>query len=145
MKDIDVFHINVCRSERYFVDFAIVSPEPVSMADPELQQFMEAFISFHLAIKPNVPVILFEIESLVGVGSRVFGGNEGCQFPIYHLPPDAYNKLENIVQETYYCVAQTFLNHVIGCDRLNNSIFSDLAGIRQELGLVVLGVYREDA
>ena len=34
MKDIDVFYINVCQSERYFVDFAIVSPEPVSMADP---------------------------------------------------------------------------------------------------------------
>ena len=136
---ISQFQIQICNSALHKLDFALVYP-PNQLVSPTTNDILTtAFISYHLAIKPNVPVVLFQLASLHDVGTKVYGGNVNCP-EIYHLPPRLYPELEDVVAEGVFCVSQSYLEQVIRSKCLNKSIFSGLDGVRQELGLNVLGV-----
>ncbi len=81
--------------------------------------------------------IPLSLETLAGVGSRVFVGRCGT---VYHLPPRMYNSLEDVVAEDIFIVSEGYLSHVIRSSRLHKSIFTNLAEARQTEGLNVLGM-----
>ena len=140
---ISQFQITVCNSALHKLDFALVYPPNFQVSPTTTEMLTKAYINYHLAIKPNVPVALFQLESLDNAGSRVYGGSKGCP-EIYHLPPRIYNELEDIVAEGTFIVSETYLEMVIRAKCLNKSIFGLLHGTRQEIGLNVLGVYGGD-
>ena len=133
---IERFSVEICKSTLHQQVFGLVYP-PVydeGIAD----RMTDAYIQYHLAIKPNVPVVLFSLESLVGVGSRVFVNENDT---IYHLPPRMYSNLEDVVAEDIFIVSESYLSHVIKSGRLHKSIFASLHEARQSDGLNVLGIY----
>lgn len=99
------------------------------------------FTDFHISIVPNVPVILFELEDINSdVGSPVFNLDlEGRA--LYHLPDWTYPYLEDIVKDAPFIISYELLRFFIEKNKVHASIFSELEGIREELGLVVLGLH----
>ena len=138
--NISSFQIDVCKSELYKIEFALVYPPGVEYSQAAIDTLVNGCINYYLAIRPNVPIVLFQISTLHGVGSKVYGGSTNCP-PIYHLPPRIYQHLEDIVSESVFLVSQSYLEHVIKSNCLNMSIFSVLGETRQEIGLNVLGIY----
>ena len=137
---ISQFQIQICNSVLHKLDFALVYP-PNQLVSPSTNDILiTSYINYHLAIKPNVPVVLFQLASLHDIGSKVYGGSEGCP-EIFHLPPRIYTELEDVVAEGMFCVSQTYLEHVIRAKCVNKSIFALLEPTRQELGLNVIGIH----
>ena len=138
---ISSFKIDVVQSSLHKLEFAYVYPPGTSCDVATTEKLMNAYINYHLAIKPNVPIVLFQLaSSLHDIGSKVYGGSEGCP-EIYHLPPRIYTELEDVVAEGMFCVSQTYLEHVIRTKCVNKSIFALLEPTRQELGLNVIGIH----
>jgi hypothetical protein len=134
------FQIQICNSVLHRLDFALVYP-PNQLVSPTTNDILTvSYVNYHLSIKPNVPVVIFQLESLHNVGTKIYGGSEGCP-DIFHLPPRIYNNgLEDVVAEGVFCVSQSYLEYVIRAKCLNKSIFSTLWQVRQELGLNVIGI-----
>ena len=137
------FHIEVCNSSLHKLDFALVYPPGSEILSPVRPQLINAYVNYHLAIKPKVPVIIFQLSTLIGVGSKIYGGQPNCP-PIYHLPPHTYNDLEDIVLDDIFCVSQIYLEHVLNTKCLNKSIFGLLEETRQKFGLNVIGIENAD-
>lgn len=137
---ISQFQISVCKSELHELEFALVFPPDTNDPIDTQEQLCDAFIKYHLAIKPNCPVVLFQLETLLNVGSPLYQGT--CP-TIYHLPPSCYDSIEGFIHEGVFCVSQSYLIHVIEAGKLNHSLFSLLEPTRQELGLNVLGILHE--
>lgn len=116
---------------------------PDHLSTPNTTDTLEnAFYSYELAIKPKVPVVIFELSSLNNVGRKVYGGNPNCP-PLYHIPPSIYDDIEDIVLESAFCVSEIYLEYVIKNRCLNRSIFSTLETARQNIGLNVIGFLSE--
>ena len=139
---ISSFSIEICRSTLHKLDFAIIVPPGIVLEIEKKSRLAQAYIDYDLAIKPNVPVVIFQLETLLDVGSKLYGGNVNCP-KIYHLPPRMYTDLEEIVAEGAFCVSESYLEYVIKSKCLNRSIFGLLEQTRQELGLNVIGIQHE--
>ena len=144
---ISSFRMEVCQSSLQKLEFAIVYPSRGILNDlagtqkiSDIKTILErSYINYHLAIKPEVPVVLFQLVSLHDVGTKVYGGSEGCP-EIYHLPPRIYDNLEDVVRDDAFIVSENYLEMVIRAKCLNKSIFGLLHKARQEVGLNVLGI-----
>ena len=137
---ISQFQIQICNSALHKLDFVLVYP-PNQLVSPTTNDILTiSYISYHLAIKPEVPVVLFQLVSLHDVGTKVYGGSKGCP-EIYHLPPRIYDNLEDVVGDDVFIVSENYLEMVIRAKCLNKSIFGLLHEARQEVGLNVLGIY----
>ena len=129
------FQMKICNSSLYNLDYALVYPTDVmDNADDKLA---DAFIKYHLAIKPGVPVIIFQLSTLAGVGSQVYRGT--CE-TVYHIPPGSYQSIEDIYKEGTFCTSLSYLEYVLKAKALNRSIFTLLEPVHKEQGLNVLGI-----
>lgn len=147
MEHIDSFDISLYKSELHRLDFAIVYPESITeetdvdtikarnaFANNRIKQF----IDFHIAIKPNVAVVLFSISQFALPGSPVFNlDNTGKA--LYHIPKKLYRYLEDMVVESPFLVSNSLLIHIIEQQKLHKSVFASLDTFHQENGLIVLG------
>ena len=130
------FTIEVFRSAIHKLEFAIVIESGMVLEETEKERFISAYKDYHLSITPNVPVIMFQLETLTGVGSKLYcGGTE-----IYHLPPRLYPELEEMIQDAPFCVSTFYLEQVIRANYLNKSVFALLSQIHGESGLNVIGI-----
>lgn len=137
------FDIAICKSEKHDVQFGIIAPELMTDVDEsDITIKTQALIDFHIAIKPNVPVVLFDIENTREVGSPIW--NIDSETRLYHIPEESYPHLDEFVQETAFLVTQDILTKLFDKQKLFSSIFSALPIIREEQGLVVLGLYHEN-
>ena len=127
------------RSSLYKLGCYLIYPPGTveSILDDEL---LLAYQFYHLGITPNVPVVLFQLSTLNGVGSPVYAGT--CS-TIYHLPPNMYDEIEDVIVEGAYCVSESFYKCVVETDAVGKSIFSQLEKIRQAHGLNVIGIFNE--
>ena len=139
---IETFDIEINKSTLHGFIFGIVRPEGVEVDEKKVKEIINGYIHYHLAIKPGVPVVLFSLETLISVGSRVYSGDEKCS-PIYHLPPRSYNLLEDVIAESPFIVSDTYLVHAINTQRLHASIFASMREVWQTQGLNVLGMHHE--
>ena len=136
------FEIAFCTSQRHKTQCVVVPPNEIQEADPDdIALKIEAFINFHLAIKPNVPVILFDIEDISDVGTAVYQIDlDG--WTLYHLPERSYPFLQEFITETPYLISKELVSYLIEADKVEESIFASLQQIRNEKGLVILGLHR---
>jgi len=136
------FDMAVCASERHKTEFAVIAPAEMKDEDPtDITLKINAFIDFHLAIKPNVPVVLFDINNIDEAGTPVYnidldGG------ALYHLPESTYPYLDEFVKDTPFLVSKELLTNVLENNKVNASIFDALTDVRAQHGLVVLGMHK---
>ena len=134
------FQVEFYRSTLYQQQFAIVTEPNEEPPDINLiEELKSAYIKYHLAIKPNVPVIIFYLESAAGVGCKIFGGTPETPV-LYHIPPRSYEKLDVMVKEAPFCVSQSYVEHALRSNHLHRSIFGLLPATQKEVGLNVLGI-----
>lgn len=138
------FDIAVCASELHNLKFAIAVPEALSeipeaeleAKQAELKAKQQMFIDFHLAHRPLTPVIIFELAETHNVGSPLYNNIDGSK--IYHLPPECYPQLEEIVADSAFVLSQSLLKEIVDKNRLDTSIFTSLEKYWAD-GLLVLG------
>lgn len=131
------------KSVKHNIDFAIIAPntlEEVQKSDIDLKS--KAFIDFHIAIRPNTPVVLFDIENTIEAGSPVWNIDKDKK--LYHLPESTYPYLDEFVLETAFLLTQNIVIHILNKSKVHSGIFGVLAEIRKETGLTVLGLYDEN-
>lgn len=138
---IDDFEIRISRSNRFKLDYAVVCPKRFSDEDGvEIDGLARTFINVHLAIVPNVPVLLFQIDPDAEVGSPIYNLNtEGSQ--VHHIPPRCYAYLDEIAVEAPYIVSLSVVSRILERNRANKSIFDGWEEERSEHGLFLLGVH----
>ena len=141
---ISQLEMTACCSSLYKIEFILVYPPEHSPTPTVVDALANAYIAHELAIKPEVPVVLIQLASLHDAGTKIYGGNPNCP-AIYHLPPDSYDDLEDIISEGIFCVSPGYLSHVIESNALNKSIFGVLGPLRQSKGLNVIGIHHEIA
>ena len=139
---ITTFDIKICLAQRQNLKFCVVSPGDFGDGDSlDIAQKIGIFTAYHLAIRPEVPVILFELESLVNTGSPLYKHDERTR--VYHLPPNLYPTLEENLKETEFLLSHTLLKNIIETDKVYSSILDCLSAVHETDGLNVLGVFNE--
>jgi len=140
---ITTFDIKICLSQRHQLKFCVVSPNEFQHdAAFGIAQKIKIFTDYHLAIRPQVPVILFELETLANVGAPLY--KRDPETNVYHLPPDLYPMLEESLKETEFLVSYTLLKKIIEADKVYTSILDTLETVYENDGLNVLGVHYEN-
>ena len=104
------FEVAFRKSQKHGVKFNIIAPNTLEELDKaRINLKSQLFIDFHIAISPNVPVVLFEINSPQEVGSPVWNINlNGSR--LYHIPPKSYSYLDEFVNETEFLISQGYTN-----------------------------------
>ena len=136
---ITAFDIKICLSQRQQLKFCVVSPNEFQHdAAAGLAAKIKIFTDYHLAIRPNVPVILFELETPANIGAPLYKPDE--KTTVYHVPPDEYPTLEESLKETDFLISYTLLKKIIEADKVYTSLLDSLGAFYEENGLNVLGV-----
>lgn len=136
------FEIKVCQVRRPTLKFCTISPDTLSQTYAEhLKEKERVFVNYHLAFRPNVPVVLFELDNIDITGSPVFKDVSGR--PTYHLPPMLYDQLEDIIKESEFIISYELFKNLIDSDKVYDTILKCLADTYNEIGLNVLGTYYE--
>lgn len=139
MNQINAFNIKCCRHRQRKLDFALVSEnESIPAADYALA--VNAYINFHLAIRPDVNVIIFLIEPDAPTGARLYAENETTP-AIYHIPPKLYTEIDHYINPELFVVSTPLLADAIEKGRLHRTIFEALQAHHDEKGFIVLGIY----
>ena len=135
MKDnIERFNLQICSEKRHYRQFCVVSPSPNVSENVELK--IDMFLKYHLAFRPDVPVVLFELEDLHNVGSPLYRYQD---IVLYHLPPTVYELLDDSVKETDFIISHKLMVKLIETNKVYTSIFQCLLEVQQNDGLNVLG------
>ena len=135
---IQQLQISILATERAKLKFGIIAIGQLGeIPQSDVDRKVRAYIQFHIAIAPDVPVIMFEINGYADTGSPVFS-NEACT--LFHLPPYLYPRLDEIVADKAFLVSEELLKEIINNRQAYNSIFEILAKKHQETGLVAIGI-----
>lgn len=137
---IQSFDIKICLSQRQQLRFCVVRPTDQVPSETDIDTKIGIFIDYHLAIRPQVPVILFELENLINVGAPLYKHQD---ITVYHVPPANYRTLEESIEATDFLVSHTLLKKIIEGDKIYASILDSLDTIYAEDGLNVLGFHNE--
>lgn len=136
----DAFEISIMKERRSKQEFAVVAPSKLSDADAaDVERKIRAYLDFHLAIKPNNAVILFQIQALAETGSPLFtlpGGQK-----LYHIPVSLYGDLENIVARSVFIVSHSLLGGIIDASGAYRVDASMLDEVHQSEGLTIIGLH----
>ena len=133
------FDVTVAKCEIPPLKYCIVKPSIGYEDDRDrINRISEIFKNYHLAIKPNIPVILFELEDNADVGSILYRYVDGHE--LYHIPESKYKSLEDIVSNKPFWATHDILLHIIGNDNAFGSIFSFIPEYWMEQGLNVVGL-----
>lgn len=137
------FDIAVCHHQRDRLKFAIVSPTQLDSTDPsEIEKKTQAFMDFHHAINPRTPVILFQLENLIEVGSPLYHCEDGST--LYHLPRMTYTFIDELIKETEFLLSYSLLSKIVNANKVYDSIFTILEKEWDDTGLLVIGRYTHE-
>jgi len=137
-QNINAFNIKCCRHQLRKLDFALVSEnESIPAADYALA--VNAYINFHLAIRPDVNLILFFIDADTPTGARLYAENKTTP-AIYHIPPKLYAEIDHYINPELFVVSTPLLTSAIEKGRLHRNICETLEAEHSENGLIVLGI-----
>ena len=131
------FDIKICFSRRHNLSFSIVSPNGFEYEDKNnIAEKMSIFINYNIAIRPNVPVVLLELEDNIDAGAKLYNHqNTG----IYHIPPQNYMLLEKSIKDTSFVVSEEFLKYILETENINNSLTKSFDRLQISRGLNILG------
>ena len=134
------FDIKICFSQRHNLKFCVIAPNGFEHEDvARISDNIDIFINYNLAIRPNVPVILFELENKMNCGAKLYK-HQGLS--IYHLPPMRYATLEESIKESFFIISDALLIKLID-GKFHTSIIDFLPDIQASTGLNVLGYMNE--
>ena len=137
---LDGFEIAIYHAERSKLKFAAVAPSTLSeVNETDLHYKIKAYREFHLAIKPDNSVALFEINEFAETGSPVLS-LDGKGKKLYHIPLSLYPRLDEIIKEELFIVSDSLLKQIIENGNTHESIYVALTKEHKENGLTVLGL-----
>ena len=131
-----------CYTEKaHKLEFAAIMDGETTEAD--LQSAINAYIDFHLAIRPNVNVIIFFIDAYTPTGTRLYKKRDTTP-ELYHIPPSRYDEIGDHVIPNLFVVSTSLLVKCIETKQLTRNIFEWIEEHQKEHGLIVLGIHSEN-